>query len=171
MSTIAATNHPKPAVYSVGLDPDSNREITLAAEANAMGFRIEGGFEGLQPEEHHSARGCLFVGPDATEDLPESLLAASRLSVIAVLPSCPADRASQLMRQGLYAVVTLPLQQPALVELIVDAARQSELRHARLSENVGAIQRMGQATAKELEVLDLIIAGQKNREIAETLGI
>ena len=76
-----------------------------------------------------------------------------------------------LMQAGAFSVHGCLVTHDELVETITSATDLSLRSQGTVDEGRDAAARMKHATEKELEVLDLIMAGRKNREIAAALGI
>lgn len=79
--------------------------------------------------------------------------------------------AVQAMRLGAMDVLEKPFREEDLLALVRQAfARFEKLKNVQ-SEIQSIAPRIASLTPRELEVLDLMVAGKKNRQIAEELGI
>ena len=65
----------------------------------------------------------------------------------------------------------LIIDSPVLIQAINEAfGRQSATLRSQLQQD-GFVRRLAELTPREREVMELVIAGRHNREIARTLGI
>lgn len=79
--------------------------------------------------------------------------------------------AVRAMRLGAIDVLVKPFKDDALIERIKEGIhRWDNLRKFQL-ERQSVAPRVASLTPREIEVLDLMVAGRKNRKIAEELGI
>jgi FixJ family two-component response regulator len=75
------------------------------------------------------------------------------------------------MRKGAMDVLEKPFREEELFALVRQAFVLYEKLKRFQSERQAIAPRIGMLTPRELEVLDLMVAGKKNRKIAEELGI
>lgn len=79
--------------------------------------------------------------------------------------------AVQMTRGGAFDVLEKPFQENVLLERIQDAfARFEQMRQAR-AERALLQERMERLTRREREVMDLMVAGLKNKDIAKQMEI
>jgi two-component system response regulator FixJ len=75
------------------------------------------------------------------------------------------------MRMGAMDVLEKPYREEDLLERVRMAfARQDRIRKFQ-NERQAIAPRIASLTSREIEVLDLMVAGKKNKKIAEELGI
>lgn len=77
------------------------------------------------------------------------------------------ETAVDVMRLGAFDFVTKPFSTPNLIQKIESALHESEVFHAKAAETRRIVELIEQLTDKEKEVMQLMIAGKTNREIAE----
>lgn len=77
----------------------------------------------------------------------------------------------QAMRMGAMDVLEKPFREEELFALVRQAFAQYDKLKRFQNERQAIAPRIGLLTPRELEVLDLMVAGKKNRKIAEDLGI
>lgn len=77
------------------------------------------------------------------------------------------ETAVDVMRLGAFDFVTKPFSTPNLIQKIESALHESEVFQAKAAETRRIVELIEQLTDKEKEVMQLMIAGKTNREIAE----
>lgn len=77
------------------------------------------------------------------------------------------ETAVDVMRLGAFDFVTKPFSTPNLIQKIESALHESEVFRAKAAETRRIVELIEQLTDKEKEVMQLMIAGKTNREIAE----
>ena len=77
------------------------------------------------------------------------------------------ETAVDVMRLGAFDFVTKPFSTPDLIQKIESALHESEVFRAKAAETRRIVELIDQLTDKEKEVMQLMIAGKTNREIAE----
>lgn len=94
-----------------------------------------------------------------------------RMPVIIMTGHGDVGSARQAFRSNAVDFLEKPIDQARLVEAIADAhARYSAVRNEDASSRALA-QRLATLTPREREVMDLVVAGRHNRDMAEELGI
>ena len=74
-------------------------------------------------------------------------------------------------RKGAFDVVEKPFKEHALLERIHEALAVSKKWKAIEAERTTIKERLARLSPRELEVLDLMVGGRRNIEIAKHLGI
>ncbi len=163
-------------VISVGLDADANDLASNIAESAGLRFRQYISAERLLESAAANHVGCILIQcPDDVAQASTVLLrvtsAFAQMPVVLILKVCRTAWAVELMRSGAFTIVEYPMERDALQEVLQEACKLSVEIQSACEESNHARIRMQEATDKELEVLDLVMAGRKNKEIAEELGI
>ncbi len=163
-------------VMSVALSADANRLASSIAESVGLRFRQYLSVERLMDAATQIHVGCILVQCPADDAQAFSLLqrligAFLQMPVVLLSGSCRTSIAVELMRGGAFSVVEYPVERDTLQEIIEEACQLSVEAQSACEESNNARVRMQEATDKELEVLDLVMAGRKNKDIADHLGI
>ena len=80
-------------------------------------------------------------------------------------------KAVQAVREGAIDFIEKPFDYKRVVELVRECLERDRLARDGRERKRLVCERLGQLTQREREVLDLVVAGKMNREIAETLDI
>jgi FixJ family two-component response regulator len=75
------------------------------------------------------------------------------------------------VKHGAFDFIEKPFNDEALLVLIGKAAQASAAARRESAQRLDTAARLATLTEREREVMDLVIAGKKNKEIACTLGI
>jgi RNA polymerase sigma factor (sigma-70 family) len=165
-----------PTVYVVD-DDASTRELLvwlmkrndLAVEAFADARAFLAAYRAGDP-------GCLVLdlnmpgmsGLDLQQYLKEQGVA---VPVIFLSGRADIPRAVQAVREGAIDFIEKPFDYKRVVELVRECLERDRAERARGDRRRAVSERLGQLTQREREVLDLVVAGRMNREIAEALDI
>lgn len=145
------------------------RSVGLRSEVFASGDEFLEGFDAERP-------GCLVLdirmpGLSGLE-LQERLLGAgSTLPIIFVTGHGDVPMAVEAMQKGAFDFVQKPFSEDDLLERIqaaLSADRRVRDERARRAEVVARLERL---TAREREVMELVVTGKPNKVIAYELGV
>ncbi len=163
-------------VMSVALNSDANQLVSSVADGAGLRFRQYPTADRLLSSSPQNHVGCILV-EQATADAQSCVLlnrlrtAFPQMPVVLLSDVCSTSVAVELMRNGAFSVIQFPLERLALQDLLRDACQLSADTHSACEETSQVRMRMQEATGKELAVLDLVMAGRKNKDIADELGI
>ena len=105
-------------------------------------------------------------------DLQQSLKSQGVLiPVIFLSGGADIPRAVKAVREGAVDFIEKPFDYRQVVSLVTDCIERDRAARAERDRKRVVAERLGQLTQREREVLDLVVAGRLNREIAEALGI
>jgi len=93
------------------------------------------------------------------------------LPVIFLSGRADIPKAVQAVREGAIDFIEKPFDYKHVVERVRDCLARDRAARAGLDRKRVACERLGQLSQREREVLDLVVAGKMNREIAESLDI
>lgn len=175
----STTDHNLPSgvtIHAVALTPQATIPILDAAETVGFGFRQYPSVESLLESAAPSSTGCVLVTCD--EDAAQNANLIGRVKAhffsmpLVVLPTSDSSaNAVELMQLGVFSVLVQPLEHQKLVTTLTKAVELSIQNQSTVDLCRDASLRMREATEKEIEVLQLIMNGKKNKEIAVLLGI
>ena len=120
--------------------------------------------------------GCLLLDLDMPGmsglDVQHSLKATGvLLPVIFLSGRADIPKAVQAVREGAIDFVEKPFDYKRVVELVHQCLERDRASRAARERRRQAGERLAQLTQREREVLDLVVAGKINREIADALDI
>ena len=169
-------NARSPTVYVVD-DDGSTRELLvwlmkrndLAVEAFADARAFLAAYRAGDP-------GCLVLDlnmPGMSGLDLQHYLKEQGVGVPVIFLSGRADipRAVQAVREGAIDFIEKPFDYKRVVELVRECLERDRAERVRGDRRRAVSERLGQLTQREREVLDLVVAGRMNREIAEALDI
>lgn len=162
-------------VYAVGLTPEAKLPVAQLCETIDQELRQ---FESTDSLSRSPAPPAACVLASFRSDPHSNETALARIHahfhaapVIGLIECGSLDTAVHLMQRGAFSVLGLVPAREQLLDTVTSAIRSCVTQRATFEAGCQATFQIQQATAKELEVLDLIIEGYKNREIAAQLGV
>ena len=166
---------PEGTVFIVDDDPSIRRALSrLLASVGLASETYEGGDDFLTraPRE---GRGCILLDikmPGLTGlDLQRRLLADGiEVPVIFVTAHADVPLAVRAIKDGAVEVFTKPFDDQKLIEAVHLAMARDRANHRLRLEYVELKTRYGALTDRQRTVMDLVVIGHANKEIAETLG-
>ncbi|MGZ5032165.1 MAG: response regulator transcription factor [Usitatibacter sp.] len=93
------------------------------------------------------------------------------LPVIFLSGGADVPKAVRAVREGAIDFVEKPFDYHRVIELVRECLERDRIERAGRDRKRVVCERLGQLTQREREVLDLVVAGKLNREIAEALDI
>ena len=169
--------NPRTATVFVVDDDSSTRELmSFLMKRNGLAVEVFPDARSFLAAYAADCPGCLVLdlnmpgmsGLDLQQYLKEQgvLLPVIFLSGRADIP-----KAVQAVREGAIDFIEKPFDYKHVVERVRDCLERDRAARAGLDRKRVACERLGQLTQREREVLDLVVAGKMNREIAESLDI
>ncbi len=165
-----------PVVYIV--DDDEAVRDSVAVLLSSHGYSVESfgrPKEFLRAAKPHS-RGCALLdvrlpelsGIEVLEKLSE---AGVRLPVVMITAYGDVPLAVSAMRAGAVDFLEKPYAEEDLLASIAEALARQQKEKSDEGETALVASRVATLTPRELEVLDLLVAGKQNKQIAYDLGI
>ena len=123
-----------------------------------------------------SAAGCVLISGGTEPARDETIIRQLQshffsMPILVLLETDSASSAVAMMQLGAFSVLPRPVEHEQLIESISSAVELSSKTLSTVDDGRICSKRMLAATEKEREVLDLIMKGRKNKEIAAELGI
>lgn len=164
-----------PCVYVV--DDDAPVRDSLTMLIRSMGYKVQG-FESAPDflEAYDDGPGCLVLDIRMPQmsglDLQEVLVERRAiLPIIFMTGHGDVPMAVQAMRGGAVDFLQKPLRDQDLLDRINEALRKDAENRELLAQHQATAARLTQLTAREREVLDLVVAGKANKVIAYELDV
>ena len=120
--------------------------------------------------------GCLVVDLDMPGmsglDLQQTLKANGvQLPVIFLSGRADVPKAVRAVKEGAIDFIEKPFDYKRVVALVEECLARDAAERASQERRRACCERLAQLTQREREVLDLVVAGRMNREVAEALDI
>ncbi len=161
------------------VDDDSSVRDALGLLLGVHGYRtmVFGDAESFQ--RAHSpdcGKACLLVdirmpGMDGLTLLKWLVESGSDLPVIVMTGHGDVGSAREAFRAHAIDFLEKPLDHHRLLAAIKEAASRQSAIHGERDRNAAFAELVRSLTPREKEVMDLVVSGRHNREIAESLGI
>ncbi len=171
-----ASEHPRGTVFIV--DDDSLVRSSIEATLASAGFRVEKFASAAHFLSCITALsvGCVLVdfrmpGIDGLELQEELKLRNSPLSVIILTGYADVPLAVRAIKNGALDILQKPFNRAQLLAEVASGIAISKERFARIQAMEEKLARLNALTSREREVVNLLIVGRTNKEIAETLGL
>lgn len=121
-------------------------------------------------------RGCLLIdirmpGMDGLTLQRQLLDLGCRIPVVIITGHGDVASAREAFRAEAVDFLEKPLDKARLIEAIDDAFARQQAASATAETQARLAKRIDELTPREREVMELVVAGQHNRDIAERLGI
>src|ERR1043165_3982625 len=157
---------------------DADLRKTLTASFKSAGLTLVGfasGKEYLDGLDDHKPYGCLVVETRGAGNGLEMIKELSQryvvMPVIVLVPHGAVSLAVQAMKAGAFDVVEKPIKDDTLIESVRKATALFGKLQKIVEEREIACERIASLTERETQVIDLMVKGMPNREIAAELGI
>ena len=165
-----------PTVFVV--DDDISVRESVASLIHCAGWRVLTFASGEHFLAHKRAGGpgCVVLDiklPDLDGFKVQQMIAAEELELPIIFISGFADvpMTVRAMKAGAMEFLTKPLSEAALLSAVQDAIDRSRVEFRRSEEIKLLKERHARLSVREREVLDLVVAGQLNKQIGGKLGI
>lgn len=160
------------------IDPDPTARNALTAMIKAAGLRVNSyatAEEFLEVSGPH-LEGCILLDVRLPQmsgpDLQEALWARGvRLPVIFLTAHADVATSVRALRGGAFDFLEKPIEDELLLERIRTALEVDATNHAAEEERQHREEKLTRLTARERGVMDLVLSGHSNKEIAKQLGI
>ncbi len=179
MSQTSTAQHAE-IVYVVDDDEPVRDSLQWLLEANgfrARTFASAEDFLATMRAESGPAPVCCLVldvrmpGMTGTELHDELMRSGCRIPLVFITGHGDVPMAVASMKKGAVDFLEKPFNDAQLCALVRQSLERASRAHAENSAGQEAAQRLERLTARERQVLDLIVAGRLNKQIADDLGI
>jgi FixJ family two-component response regulator len=180
MSQTPSSTPPDSIVYIVDDDEAVRDSLQWLLEANGFGARSFASAEDflamLRAGSGPAAVSCLLLdvrmpgmtGPELHDELVRS---GYRLPLIFITGHGDVPMAVASMKKGAVDFLEKPFNDAQLCALVRQSLDSAGRAHEQGSAERAATERLERLTSRERQVLDLIVAGRLNKQIADDLGI
>lgn len=166
----------KPAVCVLDDDADVRSSLKLLFRSRNIPFLAFGTLEEFLEGYTQKNVGCILLdyklsGTTGLNVLRELRAKNILIPVILITGHADVPLSVEAMKAGACDVIEKPFDDADLVKRVQAAFAKSDLFRKLSSERAEVEIKMGYLTPREIEVLDMMVAGVKNRKIAQELGI
>jgi FixJ family two-component response regulator len=166
----------EPRVHVVDDDEAMRDSLKWLLESRGLEVELYPSAEAFLRVFSVDLRGCLVLdvrmpglnGLDLHQELQRR---ASTLPVIFITGHGDVPMAVSALKSGAADFIEKPFNDQDLLGLIVSCMEQDRAAAAKRAENASVAQRLDSLTQREREVLDLIVAGKLNKQMADDLRI
>jgi len=163
-------------VFLVDDDPSVRKAIgTLIGAAGYAVETFESAHVFLQ-REHYSGNGCLVLDlhmPGQSGLDLQTTLNTREYTMPIIFMTGAGDTSSGVlaMKQGAVDFLSKPIDDEVLISTIARAIEADRQGRDQYAQHVAARQKAAMLTKREAEIMDLVVSGLRNKQIAATLGI
>jgi FixJ family two-component response regulator len=166
----------EPIVYVV--DDDLSVRQALSSLIRSVGMRVETFASARDFLEHtrSDAPSCLvldvLLADSSGLELPSKLRAADvRIPIIFITGHGTIPMSVRAMKAGAVEFLTKPFREEELIAAVQQALARDRVAREEHAELTGLRHRVEKLTARERDVLALVVTGRLNKQIAAELGI
>jgi FixJ family two-component response regulator len=157
------------------VDDDASVRGALARLLHSAGYQTEtfSSGEGFLAESRFDAPGCILLdvrmpGLNGLE-LQQALAAADRqLPIVFITGHGDVPMSVRAMKAGAEDFLPKPFDDEELLKAVAQALKKSQREQNQRTEVAGIRRRLSSLTPREREVLCHVVAGQLNKQIAES---
>ena len=165
-----------PSVFIVDDDPGVRDSLAMLLELKGFHTRTYESAEQFLERYRPVWPGCLVLdlrmtGMGGLELQAELARRGASLPIIIVTAHGDVATARAALKAGAVDFIEKPIDDEALVGAITGALERDARSRERSAAQAGTAERLGRLTAREREVLDMVVEGKHNREIAAALEI
>jgi FixJ family two-component response regulator len=166
----------RPTVFIVDDDPAVRESMGMLMDSAGLDSRDFPSARDFLAAYEAGTPGCLVLdvrmpGMSGIELQEELDRRGAALPIIFLTAYADVPTAVGAVRAGAVDFLQKPVEGGMLLERVRDALGLDSLSRARRSEAEGARARLARLTARESQVLQLVVEGQTNKAIAKALGI
>jgi two-component system response regulator FixJ len=165
-----------PTVYLVAQDKREQEALAVPLAGGGLHAVVFTSISDFVGHDAFDDVGCVVIDLPAPPTLLKSILRLraampERLPVIVIAEKADVTLAVQAMKEGAADLLEKPVEGPRLVASVLAALKVSRARAARARRKRELIARYRTLSARERDVVDAVLGGRGNREVASQLGI
>ena len=166
----------KPTVFLVDDDADVRNAIRLLFKSEGIPLVPHATGKDALKAIGDKPVGCVLLDlrmaeMDGLEFQKELLARKLPIPVILLTGHATVPVAVQAVKAGALDVIQKPFKDEDLIEAVKHALEVHAQWQQSLQERHAAAERIAELTPREIQVLDLMVSGMRNKDIAEQLGI
>ena len=166
---------PGPVVFVVDDDPSIRDALTSLIRSVGLGVETFGSAQAFLRHPRPNASGCLVLDvrlPGLSGlDLQRELAAAQiTMPIIFITGHGDIPMTVQAMKAGAVEFLTKPFRDQALLDAIAQAIARDHVVRQQRSDLAALRQRYNMLTPRERDVMQLVVSGMLNKQIAADLG-
>jgi FixJ family two-component response regulator len=163
-------------VFVVDDDPAIRESLRFLLESVALPVETFGSAEEFLDRFNASWGGCLLLDvkmPGMSGLALQQELAGRGVSIPIVFITAHGDipLAVRACKAGALHFIEKPFSDAQLLQLVREGLARDQATAAEKSELAQFVMRLASLTARETEILDLVVAGKTNKETATELGV
>jgi two-component system response regulator DctR len=166
----------EPTVFIVDDDDAIRDALAWLLKSRGVPARTWPSAEAFLADWSEELRGCLVLdvrmeGMSGVELFDQLLEKGCRLPVIFLTGHGDVPLAVGALKKGAFDFVEKPFNDNELVDRIVAAVRHDEVVRRELESEATVAARLAELTPRERQVMERVLAGDYNKNIADALGI
>jgi FixJ family two-component response regulator len=166
---------PDPIVFVVDDDPSIRDALTSLLRSVGLGVETFGSAQAFLRHPRPDASGCLVLDvrlPGLSGlDLQRELAAAEMtMPIIFITGHGDIPMTVQAMKAGAVEFLTKPFRDQELLDAIAQAIARDHMVRQQRSDLAALRQRYNMLTPRERDVMQLVVSGMLNKQIAADLG-
>lgn len=166
----------KPTVFVVDDDPRVRRTLQTLLEAGGIRGETFGTGRAFLDAGVADRPGCLLVDfqlPDMTglEVIRQMAARPIRHPIIVMSGRGDVGTVVQTIKAGAFDFVEKPIDRRVLLDRVRQAIDQDVRNRREYRRRAGVVAQLSRLTARERQVMELVVAGEPNKRIAAELGI
>ncbi|ANG96930.1 response regulator transcription factor [Brucella pseudogrignonensis] len=170
----------KPVVFIIDDDPsmrESLADLFLSMQFDAEAFETAAAFMAKFPNQSRMERpGCILLdvrlpgisGLDFQSQLEKSGI---RLPVVFMTGFGDIPMTVRAMKAGAVDFLTKPFKEQDVLDAVSSAVQRDSVRRQEAAQNQAVVELVQTLTPREREVMDAVVTGKMNKQIAFDLGI
>ncbi|MCM0752493.1 DNA-binding response regulator [Brucella pseudogrignonensis] len=170
----------KPVVFIIDDDPsmrESLADLFLSMQFDAEAFETAAAFMAKLPDQSRMERpGCILLdvrlpgisGLDFQSQLEKSGI---RLPVVFMTGFGDIPMTVRAMKAGAVDFLTKPFKEQDVLDAVSSAVQRDSVRRQEAAQNQAVVELVQTLTPREREVMNAVVTGKMNKQIAFDLGI